>query len=103
MARLILELPIQDKQCGFKLFRREKVSPVFRSQTLHGFGFDPEILFIAKRKGLKIRETSVAWSHDAGSKVHFLSDGLEMFLDLARIRWNALRGRYGEKLRVTKL
>jgi glycosyltransferase involved in cell wall biosynthesis len=103
MARLILGLAIQDTQCGFKLFRREKVSPVFRSQTIHGFGFDPEILFIAKRKGLKIREIPVVWSHDAGSKVHFLSDGLEMFLDLARIRWNALRGRYGEKLRVTKL
>ncbi len=100
MVRLILGLPIQDTQCGFKLFRREEMSPIFRSQTIHGFGFDPEILFIAKRQGMTIREVPVSWSHDAGSKVSFLSDGLEMFLDLARIRWNALRGKYGKKLKV---
>jgi glycosyltransferase involved in cell wall biosynthesis len=100
-VRLTLGLPIQDTQCGFKLFRRETTSQVFRNQTIHGFGFDPEILFLAKRQGLTIREVPVAWSHDAGSKVHFFSDGLEMFLDLARIRWNALRGSYGEKLKVT--
>ena len=100
MVRLILGLPIQDTQCGFKLFRREKVWPVFRSQTIYGFGFDPEVLFIAKRRGLTIREIPVAWSHNDGSKVCFLRDGLEMFLDLARIRWNALVGKYGKKLKV---
>ena len=97
-VRLILGLSIQDTQCGFKLFRREEVVPIFESQTIYGFGFDPEILFLAKRRGLKIREVPVVWRHNRGSKVRFLSDGLEMFLDLARIRWNALRGKYPDRL-----
>ncbi len=97
-VRLILGLSIQDTQCGFKLFRREKFVPIFESQTICGFGFDPEILFLAKRMGLKIREVPVVWRHDRDSKVRFLSDGLEMFLDLARIRWNALRGKYPDRL-----
>ena len=100
MVRLVLGLSIHDTQCGFKLFHREKMSPIFEKQTIHGFGFDPEILFLAKRQGLTIREVPVVWSHDAGSKVRLLSDGLRMFFALARIRWNALSGKYGEKLRV---
>ena len=51
MVRLILGLPIQDTQCGFKLFHREKISSVFDKQAIHGFGFDPEILFLARKKG----------------------------------------------------
>ena len=102
MVRLILGLAIQDTQCGFKLFHREKMSAIFENQTIHGFGFDPEILFLAKRQGLTIREVPIYWGHIAGSKVRILSDGSEMFLDLARIRWNALTGRYGKKLKVNR-
>jgi hypothetical protein len=63
-------------------------------QTTYGFGFDPELLFLAKRSGLTIREIPVRWSHAEGSKISFLRDGMRMFLDLVRIRWNAIIGKY---------
>jgi glycosyltransferase involved in cell wall biosynthesis len=94
MVRLFLGLRLQDTQCGFKLFHRDRSRPVFEKQTISGFGFDPEVLFLAKRYGLNIREIPVRWSHAEGSKVNFLRDGIGMFLDLARIRWNAIAGRY---------
>ena len=94
MVRLLLGLRLQDTQCGFKLFHRQKSRRIFEEQTTSGFGFDPELLFLAKRNGLKIRETAVRWSHVEGSKVKFLRDGILMFSDLIRIRWNAIIGRY---------
>jgi glycosyltransferase involved in cell wall biosynthesis len=94
MVRMFLGLRLRDTQCGFKLFHRERTRFAFEQQTTSGFGFDPEVLFIAKRRGLKICETPVRWSHAEGSKVHFVRDGIRMFLDLARIRWNAIAGRY---------
>jgi dolichyl-phosphate beta-glucosyltransferase len=94
MVRLFLDLRLRDTQCGFKLFDRERSRPAFEKQTTSGFGFDPEVLFLAKQYGLKIRETPVRWSHAEGTKVHFVRDGIRMFFDLARIRWNAVVGRY---------
>jgi dolichyl-phosphate beta-glucosyltransferase len=94
MVRVLLGLRLHDTQCGFKLFHRERSRGVFTKLTTFGFGFDPELLFLAKRQGLKIREAPVRWSHAEGSKVKFLRDGVRMFLDLVRIRWNALVGRY---------
>ena len=94
MVQLFLALRLQDTQCGFKLFHRERSRRAFERQTTSGFGFDPELLFLAKRDGLTIREVSVRWSHREGSKVKFLRDGIRMFFDLARIRWNAIVGRY---------
>jgi dolichyl-phosphate beta-glucosyltransferase len=94
MVRLLLGLPLHDTQCGFKLFHRARSRRVFEQQTTYGFGFDAELLFLAKRSGLKIRETPVRWRHAEGSKVSVLRDGIRMFLDLIRIRWNAIIGRY---------
>lgn len=94
MVRVVLGLRLYDTQCGFKLFHRQRSRPIFEKQTTYGFGFDPELLFLAKRHGLIIRETPVRWSHAEGSKVKFLRDGVRMFSDLVRIRWNALLGRY---------
>jgi glycosyltransferase involved in cell wall biosynthesis len=94
IVKLLLGLELQDTQCGFKLFRREKTRVLFEKQTTPGFGFDPEILFLASRHQLRIREVPVRWSHSEGSKVHFLRDGARMFTDLVRIRWNHLRGKY---------
>jgi len=94
MVRLLLGLNLHDTQCGFKLFHRERTRTIFEKQTTLGFGFDPEILFLAARKGLKIREVPVRWSHSEGSKVDPLRDGLRMFSDLLRIRWNDMTGRY---------
>jgi glycosyltransferase involved in cell wall biosynthesis len=94
MVRLLLGLPLHDTQCGFKLFHRQKCRRIFELQTTPGFGFDAELLFLAKRNGLKIFETPVRWSHAEGSKVSFFRDGIRMFFDLMRIRWNAVIGRY---------
>lgn len=94
MVRMLLGLPLHDTQCGFKLFDRQKCRPIFDLQTTPGFGFDAELLFVANRRGLRICETPVRWSHAEGSKVSFLRDGLRMFSDLVRIRWNAVMGKY---------
>jgi glycosyltransferase involved in cell wall biosynthesis len=94
MVRSILGLSLHDTQCGFKLFNRKKSRRIFERLTTAGFGFDPELLFLAKREGLKIREVPVRWSHAEGSKVHFMKHATVMFLDLVRIRWNALTGKY---------
>jgi len=94
MVRLMLGLKIYDTQCGFKLFRRTTVQPAFEKLTTERFGFDPELLFIMSQQGLKIREVPVHWSHVEGSKVHFLRDGVRMFADLLRIRWNSFIGTY---------
>jgi hypothetical protein len=94
MVRLFLGLRLRDTQCGFKLFRLERARRIFEQQTTLGFGFDPELLFLAKRNGLTIRETPVRWSHAEGSKIRLLRDGANMFYDLVKIRWNALIGRY---------
>ena len=94
MVRLFLGLRLRDTQCGFKLFHRERSRLIFEKLTTFGFGFDAELLFLAKRCGLEIRETPVRWSHAEGSKVRFVRDGVRMFSDLLRTRWNALSGKY---------
>jgi hypothetical protein len=94
MVRVFLGLRLHDTQCGFKLFHRERSKRTFEQLTTFGFGFDPELLFLARRNGLKICETPVRWSHAEGSKVRFMRDGIRMFFDLVRIRWNSVIGRY---------
>jgi dolichyl-phosphate beta-glucosyltransferase len=94
LVRLFTWLPFHDTQCGFKIFDREKSKIVFEQQRIQGWGFDPEILFLAKRHGLRAAEVPVRWAHDEGTKVHVLKASLTMFGDLIYIRWNWLTGRY---------
>ena len=94
MVRMLLGLNIRDTQCGFKLFKRARVQSAFQKQTTDGFGFDPELLFVMSRQGLKILEVPVLWSHAEGSKIRFFRDGVRMFTDLLRIRWNDFTGKY---------
>lgn len=96
-VRVFTGLPFHDTQCGFKAFRREPSRVVFEQQRIERFGFDPEILFLAKRHGLRSIEVPVRWAHDPETKVHVLRDSLLMFSDLFYIRWNWLLGRYPKK------
>ena len=93
-VRLFTGLPFEDTQCGFKAFVRERSRIIFEQQRTEGFGFDPEILFLAQRHGLRSVEVPVRWAHDPATKVHVVRDSLLMFADLIYIRWNVLTGRY---------
>ncbi|HXG64325.1 MAG TPA: dolichyl-phosphate beta-glucosyltransferase [Blastocatellia bacterium] len=95
-VRTITGLPFHDTQCGFKAFRRQEALAVFQLQSIERFGFDPEVLYIAKKRGLRLLEVPVVWNHVEDSKVSYLRDSTNMFLDLARIRLNDLRGKYDD-------
>lgn len=94
IVRVILRLPFVDTQCGFKAFRRERCQIIFEQQTIERFGFDPEVLYLARHHGLSIAEVSVRWAHSPATKVNMLRDSVQMFLDVFVIRWNAIRGKY---------
>lgn len=94
LVRITIGLPFKDTQCGFKAFRTDHARAIFERQKIEGFGFDPEILFLAKRHSLRVVEIPVVWAHDARTKVHMMRDSLQMFVALWKIRWNAFRGRY---------
>jgi glycosyltransferase involved in cell wall biosynthesis len=97
IVQLILWLPFVDTQCGFKAFVREKCGIIFEQQTIERFGFDPELLYLARHHGLHAVEIPVRWGHSPATKVSMLRDSFQMFLDVFAIRWNALRGRYPRK------
>jgi glycosyltransferase involved in cell wall biosynthesis len=94
IVRILLWLPFVDTQCGFKAFRREKCKIIFEQQTIERFGFDPELLYLARHHGLRTVEVAVRWAHSPATKINMWRDSLQMFLDVLIIRWNAMRGRY---------
>jgi glycosyltransferase involved in cell wall biosynthesis len=94
LVRVVTGLRFVDTQCGFKAFVREPSRIIFEQQRIKRFGFDPEILFLAKRHGLRTVEIPVRWAHDPQTKVHVYRDSLYMFGELLLIRWNWLLGRY---------
>lgn len=94
IVRAILRLPFVDTQCGFKAFRRERCRIIFQQQRIERFGFDPELLYLARHHGLTAAEIPVRWAHSPATKVSMFRDSLQMFLDVFLIRWNALIGRY---------
>lgn len=91
--RIVTGLPFHDTQCGFKLFEAEAARRIFRLQRLEGFGFDVEALFIAQRLGYQVAEVPVKWNDVAGTTVSPVR-GMAAFVDLLRVRWNAICGRY---------
>lgn len=95
LIRMIVLPGLQDTQCGFKCFRAQVVEEIFRYQTLSGWSFDVEILYIAQRKGYRIREVPIHWYFNADTKISVLNDSWKMFLDLLTIRSHARRGLYG--------
>jgi glycosyltransferase involved in cell wall biosynthesis len=98
VTRAVMGLPFADTQCGFKAFTRAAAQTVFQLQTIERWGFDPEILFIALKRGFRVDEVPVSWAHDQRSKISYLRDGMRMLADIATVRWNALLGRYGREV-----
>lgn len=88
LVRVATGLPFWDTQCGFKAFRLEVCRPILERAQTEGFGFDVELLYLAQRANLRLREIPVRWNHHDGSKVHFLHDSLAMLREVI-----ALRGR----------
>ena len=97
LVRIILWLPFVDTQCGFKAFNRERCQIIFEQQTIERFGFDPELMYLARHHGLRAVEIPVRWGHSPATKVSMLRDSFQMFLDVFKIRWNSLLGRYPYK------
>lgn len=93
-VRALTGLPYRDTQCGFKAFRREAARAIFSRQTIPGFGFDVEILYLARKLGYRALEVPVHWANDPRTKVRPVRDGRRMLGDLVRIRWNDWTGKY---------
>jgi dolichyl-phosphate beta-glucosyltransferase len=102
VTRLVMGLPFADTQCGFKAFTRDAAQTVFQLQTIEGWGFDPEILFIALKRGYRVKEVPVTWAHDERTRMRYLKDGVKMLKEMAIIRWNALTGDYDKKIRAAQ-
>ena len=102
VTRKVMGLPFKDTQCGFKAFRRDAAQTIFRLQTIERWGFDPEILFIARKLKYTIVEVPVTWGHDERSRISYLKDGLQMLQEMGQIRANSLRGRYDEAIAALK-
>jgi glycosyltransferase involved in cell wall biosynthesis len=92
--RMTLGLPFKDTQCGFKAFTRRAACELFPMQQIEGWGFDPELLFMAKRFDLRVAEVPVRWAHSGLTRIHPVKDGTRMFWDALRIRWFSLSGKY---------
>lgn len=99
--RLVLGLNFKDTQCGFKAFRRPAAELVFAQQQIETWGFDPELLYLAQKAGLRIVEVPVYWAHSEGTRLHPLRDGMRMFAQLFQIRWNAITGKYHSRPAVS--
>lgn len=94
IIQIIAVRGFQDTQCGFKLFRNEAACWLFERQQIDGFGFDIEILFLAKRHGYRIHEIPIDWYYSDHSKVRPVHDTLATFRETMTVRLNAWRGRY---------
>jgi dolichyl-phosphate beta-glucosyltransferase len=96
VVRLYAIRGFNDTQCGFKLFDAPAAHDLFSRMRMNGYSFDVEVLLMAGRAGYRVAEVPVNWTHQAGSKVHVVRDGLRMAVDVFRIRANAARGVYDQ-------
>ena len=92
--RLSLGLQFADTQCGFKAFKRTAAQAIFPLQKIERWGFDPEILFLARKLGFKVQEIPVVWGHSGGARINPVVDGAKMFQEMLRVRWYAITGEY---------
>lgn len=94
LNRTVLGLKFKDTQCGLKAFTRRAALDIFPRQRIERWGFDPELLFLARRLRYNTVEIAVEWAHDNRSKINPLVDGAKMFAEMLRIRWNSISGKY---------
>ena len=94
LLRLTLGLHFKDTQCGFKAFKKSAVEAIFPLQKIERWGFDPEILFLARKLGFTVKEVPVLWGHSGGTRINPLVDGFRMFTEMLRVRWYSLTGKY---------
>jgi hypothetical protein len=94
LVRILAVPGLNDTQCGFKCFRGSVVPELFGKQTLDGFAFDVEILFLAMKEGTTIHEIGIDWHYRERSKVNPIKDSIAMTRDLLRIRWRYAKGHY---------
>jgi dolichyl-phosphate beta-glucosyltransferase len=92
--RIALGLRFKDTQCGFKAFSRRAVDTVFPLQRIERWAFDPEVIFLAQKKGLPVAEVPVKWAHEPGGSIHPVRDGLRMLLEVLKVRWYWITGKY---------
>jgi len=92
--RVILGLSYSDTQCGFKAFTHRAAQSIFTRQRIERWGFDPELLFLARRYGIKVAEIPVEWAHSEGSRISYFRDGMRMFEEILRVRLYAITGAY---------
>jgi len=86
IVRLATGMPFWDTQCGFKAFRLDVCRPILEKARIPGFAFDVELLFLAYRAGLRLREVPVRWNHAEGSKVRVVHDSLRMLREVMALR-----------------
>jgi glycosyltransferase involved in cell wall biosynthesis len=94
ILRLSLGLKFKDTQCGFKAFKQPAVQAIFPLQKIERWGFDPEILFLARKMKFNVKEVPVAWGHSGGTRINPLIDGSRMVMEMLRIRWYDVSGKY---------
>ena len=94
LVRLVAVPGVQDTQCGLKCFTQQAARELFSRQTIDGFGFDVELLFLARKRGYRVVEVPVTWRHVPASRVDPIRDTLRMLADVLRVRLNDWRGVY---------
>lgn len=94
LVQNVLRIPIKDTQCGFKLYSRAAARKLHQTQTMMGFSFDLEILYLAIKYGFKIAEIPVAWVDAPGSKVDTTKEAQRFLKDMVKIKTNDWRGVY---------
>ena len=87
----------EDTQCGFKMFNRSAALDLFGVQKMNGIGFDVELLYIAKRRGYKIKEVPITWYYDSYSTMRLWDDSINMLREIWDIRQNWRRGDYEKR------
>jgi dolichyl-phosphate beta-glucosyltransferase len=96
IVRKLIVPGIEDTQCGFKCFTHNAAQEIFPHQTINGWGFDPEVLYIARVRGLCLVEVPINWYYMAESRVNPIRDTINMLREVLRIRRNGQRGIYNK-------